>query len=105
MINPITPEEARKCRPLIPDFVLQVVNELISEKARNNKKITIKQNEIVNKIIARHSDMTKKEIFDSNWLDFEDIYRDAGWKVVCDKPGYNEDYDAYFVFEFPGVSK
>ena len=104
MVKPITPEEAMKARPPIPDFVFKAVNDLISLKARNTAKITIKQSEIVNKIIE-YRDVPKQEIYDKKWLDFEDIYRDAGWKVTYDKPGYNESYEAYFEFEFPGVAK
>jgi hypothetical protein len=38
-------------------------------------------------------------IFDNHWLDIEDHYRKAGWKVTYDKPSYYEDYDAFFKFE------
>ena len=44
-------------------------------------------------------EITSKTIYDNNWLDIEDIFREAGWKVTYDKPAYNESYDAYFKFE------
>lgn len=31
---------------------------------------------------------------DHGWLDLEDIYRDEGWTVEYDSPGYNETYEA-----------
>lgn len=43
--------------------------------------------------------LTKDEIFDNHWLDIEDIYREQGWKVKYDKPGYNEEsFKPYFEF-------
>lgn len=41
---------------------------------------------------------SRQFIFDKHWLDIEDTYRKAGWNVEYDKPGYCENYDAYFVF-------
>lgn len=40
----------------------------------------------------------RQEIFDNCWLDVEDIFEEVGWKVVYDKPGYNESYPANFEF-------
>ena len=42
--------------------------------------------------------LKRQDIFDNHWLDVEDLYRKNGWKVDYDKPGYNESYNAYFVF-------
>ena len=36
--------------------------------------------------------------FEVCYLDVEDIYRKKGWKVVYDKPGYNESYEPFFRF-------
>lgn len=33
-----------------------------------------------------------------DWLNVEDAYRAAGWKVVYDSPAYNESYDSTFTF-------
>ena len=43
--------------------------------------------------------VTRSMIFEKHWLDFEDIYRKAGWFVNFDKPAYNETYDAFFEFK------
>ena len=42
--------------------------------------------------------LKRKEIYDKNWLDVEDVYESAGWKVEYDKPGYNENYEPTFTF-------
>lgn len=104
MVKPITPEEAAKCSPSIPAFVIDAVNQLISEKTRGKSTIIIKQSEIVKKLVEDRN-ANKDEIYENKWLDFEDIYRDAGWVVTYDKPSFNESYDAYFKFEFPDMVK
>ncbi len=38
-------------------------------------------------------------VFAKGWLEVEDIYRKAGWKVKYDKPAYSENYPATFKFE------
>ena len=43
--------------------------------------------------------LNRNEIFNKGWLNIEEVYRSAGWKVNYDKPAYNESYDAYFTFE------
>ena len=93
-IAPITPEQART-EHYIPDEITQIVNDLLAERAGSGT-ITIKQNEIVER--AEALGLNRRTIYDNRWLDFEDRYRSAGWKVDYDKPGFNEDYDAYFEF-------
>jgi len=41
---------------------------------------------------------TRDEVFDKGWLNIEPMYRAAGWKVVYDKPAYNESYEPTFTF-------
>jgi hypothetical protein len=40
----------------------------------------------------------RADIFKTGYCDLEPLYRAAGWRVVHDKPAYNETYDAYFKF-------
>lgn len=102
MIKPISPQEIKKKE--LPDSVIIAFNELLQEKYHNEKTITILQKDAVAKIISvsgrsdYRSMVSAQAIFDNHWLDIEDIYRDHGWKVEYDKPGYNEDYEAYFKF-------
>lgn len=94
MVKPISPDEALKGKQ-IPEVVFEVVNSLLSEKF-NGASVTIKENEII-KILVDQG-LNKQEIYDRHWLDIKESYRQVGWKVEYDKPGYNETYDAYFRF-------
>lgn len=58
--------------------------------------ITLYQDEIVQKLVARG--LKRSDIFENHWLDFEDAYRASGWGVEYDKPGFNETYQARFIF-------
>lgn len=98
MSKPISPKEVVH---IIPDFVFDAVNALIRKKW-NGKSATIRQNEIMDIISSDDIDdprPRRKTIYDNNWLDIEEHYRKAGWKVTYDKPGYNESYEAFFRFE------
>lgn len=95
-IGPIRPKEvADYKRENFPDTVFEAFNELIVENAGPGP-ITVRQKDLVKRMVEKG--LTAKEIFDKGWLDVEDVYRKAGWKVEYDKPGYNEDYEAYFTF-------
>ena len=96
-IKPIKPNEViENKKHSIPDIVFLVFNELITENFNGNYAY-VNQKEAVKRIIS-YSELQKQEIFDKHYLDIEDIYREFGWKVKYDKPGYNESYDAYFMF-------
>lgn len=92
--GPATPEDILALkRRLIPSFVLDAFNELIAENYRAGSAI-VDQDEVVTRI---HAKMGPGE-FDRHWLDVEPLFRQAGWKVEYDKPGYNENYPAKFIF-------
>ncbi len=90
MSGPISPDEAKQGHS-IPSVVFDVVNTLLSRGARN-----IKQSEVVRLIEA--SGIERSVIFENHYLDFEDAYRANGWSVEYDRPGFNETYDACWVF-------
>lgn len=99
MIKPITPEDAANgLGAIFPEYVITAINGLL---ARNVRRFT--QNQAISAIIsaadAQGIELTREEIFKQKLLDFEPIYRGAGWKVLFDKPGYNESYEANFTFE------
>ncbi len=48
--------------------------------------------------------VTSTTVCDNHWLDVEDVYREAGWVVEYDKPGYCESYEATFTFKKDGKS-
>jgi len=100
MIKPITPNEvvSHKAHVVIPDYVFEAFNYLISKNFRNGSA-TVTQNEVVKHIIAaRHETITSDYLFINHFLDVEDVYREAGWKVEYDKPAYCETYQAVFKF-------
>lgn len=90
-IKPLGPEEAKR---FIPDFVIEAVNQLITEKCANQFQIKLKD------IKSRVKTITEASIEDS-MFDFEPLYREAGWVVEFDSPAYCENYDAYFTFTKP----
>ena len=95
-IKPISPMEVEsEKRKNFPREVFEAFNELIVENAGSGE-ITVKQKDVVARMVKKG--LNANEIFKKGWLDVEDVYRKAGWKVDYDKPAYNEDYDAYFTF-------
>ena len=98
MVEPIRPSEVKV---VIPDFIIQAVNELIEDKW-NGEEAVIEQDEILDKVVDTDQDSptycTRDKIFKKGWLDFEDLYRKAGWCVVYERPAYYETWDAYFKF-------
>ena len=108
--GPIRPDEVVAAkREILPSFVFSVVNELIAKKwngsysnVKQQENSNVKQQEIIDelkKFTWREEPVTVSVIFANNFLDFEKIYEEAGWRVEYDKPAYNEDYDAFFVFK------
>lgn len=103
-MKPITPSEATKNKE-IPPFVIECFNALI-KKEFNGSSARVMQEDVVRSILAHPA--TKEilkitrsrrgEIFDRGWLDVESVYHKVGWKVVYDKPAFNEDYEPFFVF-------
>ena len=97
-MKPITPQEASQQRQTqIPDFVIDAFNKLIAKNYRNGRSEVI-QNEVMLEILATDADLTRQTVFDNGWLDVEEVYRAAGWRVEYDKPAYCESYDPFFVF-------
>lgn len=99
-VKPIRPDEIGEHKARIfPDFVLKAFNDLLAENFSHGSAKILQKNAIQR--ILQYGNMTQEErgqIFDNGWLNVEEIYRDAGWKVKYDKPGYCESYDAFFEF-------
>ena len=98
-VRPIRPEEiaGEKVKSL-PDEVLSSFNELLIQNDRGGRTI-VKQDDVI--AIMVNKGLDQDQIFKNGWLDVEDIYRKEGWKVEYDKPAYNEDYPARFIFSRP----
>ena len=109
MITPITPNDVSTQKEQnFPDIIIDTINKMIAQKW-DGYQSNFKQKDIVTAMVSaiieckmfkgeESKAIARKMIFDNNWLDFEEIYRKSGWKVVFDKPGYNETYEANFTF-------
>ena len=98
MVEPISPSDVKK---IIPDFVIEAVNQLIMEKWDGYEAVIL-QDDIMDIVSSDDPDNDKpsrREVFDKGWLDFEPLYREKGWDVEYDKPAYNEFYKAKFIFK------
>lgn len=103
MIKPIKPEDVQgEQNKLIPEEVIEVFNQLIIKNWEEDSAI-IKQEDIINILAKKGYD--KGKIFDNNYLDIEDIYRESGWKVEYRKPMFHarENFETYFKFSKKGT--
>ena len=97
--GPISPAEAIELQTQqIPDEVFVAFNALIAQNLSYGTSI-VKQEDVINRLKEQGVDVN--EMYRKHWLDVEDSYRALGWKVMYDKPGYNETGHAYFEFKAP----
>lgn len=97
MTGPIKPKHVQELKnKTIPEKVFEVFNKLIVDNWSGNS-CTIMQDEAANKVAAALG-ISRHEVFKNSYLDIEDAYQKAGWKVEYDKPGYNESYEASWSF-------
>lgn len=97
-VKPITPHEIQDIKNLeIPDSIIESVNELIV-KYWNGSSASFKQPELLERVLEKDKTLTSQKIFSEHLFDFEPLFRNQGWVVEYDKPGYNESYEAYFKF-------
>jgi len=98
-VEPIKPKDIMdNLSDVIHPAVIKAVNELLKEKYRGSQ-VSITQKAIAAKAVSICSDITKDEIFEKKWMDFETIFRKAGWDVRYHSPDYTENYyDEYFTF-------
>lgn len=100
MTKPLTPNEARGLKPnIIPPEVYEAFNELIVLNLDGRGVSVFKLDEVFRRL--REKGVDTKEAVKMRWLDVEPFYREAGWKVTYDNPGWNETYPATFRFEMP----
>jgi hypothetical protein len=97
-VAPIRPEEVADAKSAqLPAAVIEVFNDLITTNWSGDRA-TVKQEKAL-VMIAERLGITRQEVFDRKLLDVEHAYIKAGWKVRYDKPGWDESYEAYFVFQ------
>lgn len=96
MTKPISPREA--CAAFtssIPDEVFEAFNELLAERSKIGEAIDRVLAKLNRGVVLK---ATRQMLFDRHWLDIEAAYRDAGWTVEYDRPGYCENYEAFWTF-------
>jgi len=98
-VKPISPKEIIvDLDKIIPEAVIQAVNNLLKEKYRGGT-VTLQQKEITAAIRKIDKKLTNEILFDKHYMDFEPIFNKAGWKVTYDKPGWDEDYEPHYDFK------
>lgn len=104
MIEPIKKQDL-PCYRQIDERVIEAFNNLIQQNW-DGKRAVVYQKDV--KIEIKHTfnivnDDTHaiviSRLFQNKQFDVEPLYRQCGFKVTYDKPGYCEDYDAFFTFE------
>ena len=98
-VKPISPSEIiENLDKIIPPVVIQAVNNLLTDKFRGHE-VMLCQNDIISEIQRLDNNISRDEIFKKHLLDFEGLYEKNGWSVKYDKPGFNENYIANFIFK------
>lgn len=99
-IIPITPNEVLENRIYkIHPSIIKIVNDILSQRfTHKDSSVVIKQKEIVDKFQELHPDFSREKLYDEKHMDFEYEFRKFGWDVAYDRPGYNENYEAFYKF-------
>lgn len=103
IVEPIRPDEIGNAKAQqYPAFVLRAFNQEIAANYTAGRAV-VYQNKVIQTIIEcalqEGAVIDRGDVFDKKYLNVEEIYEDAGWKVSYDKPGYNESYEANFTFK------
>lgn len=94
----ISPQEIKVNKDKFCDpNVLLVINDFLGKRF-NGGEVRIDQEEVVARL-ENEFGMNRNKIFDNDLLDVEEAYRQKGWSVKFDKPGYCESYKAHWVFK------
>lgn len=99
-MNPISPQEALDQKiSVIPGQMIEAVNILL-RKHYNGTSAIIKQGELMCLFLKLYSNegLNPATVYANKWMNIENVYAKFGWSVSYDKPGYSEDYEAYFTF-------
>lgn len=100
MTKPLSPKDVESAKAktgvTIPQ-VIEAANELIAQRWDGYEARFF-----LHELGARAREKLgwdKKKEFEDGDLDIEPIFRKAGWSVEFDRPGYNENYEAHFIFK------
>lgn len=67
-------------------------------RRRRRAALTVLQKDVVSRVLLKDPTITSDALFKNHWMDFEPLFRRAGWRVDYDRPGYCESYEPKFVF-------
>ena len=101
-LKPFSPAEAKAFKiNVIPSFVIEAMNTLLAENFDGIYGCTLLPDDFVERIeqLQALDNVHASVKFQTKWLDIEPLYRDRGWSVTYEKPGYNESGRAFFVFK------
>jgi hypothetical protein len=92
------PDEMIKCwEQALPDTVVETFNELLAKKF-DGTSATIKHKELLSALNLKG--VETKVVTEQNWLfQTKELYQIAGWKVVFQSPGWDDNFDSYFHFK------
>lgn len=99
MTKPLSPKDVENAKATTGNTIPQVIeaaNELIAQRW-NGYESRFFLHELA-KLARSKLGWDEKKFFEDGDLDIEPIFRKAGWVVDFDRPGYNETYEAFFVF-------
>jgi len=69
----------------------------------NNGYASFKQEEVIKRYFKikkiKNTNPARAKLYNTNQFDFEYVFKEVGWIVDYDKPGFNETYDAFFIFK------
>lgn len=99
-MKPLTPQEVSGIISTreFPDFIIQAFNECIVTSKTRHSGVVYQEDVLVLAVALSKGQYTRQQIFDNHWLDVEDHYRAAGWKVEYYKPSYFEEERAHYTF-------
>ena len=97
--GPITPKFIEdNLEYIIHPAVIQAVNELLKESYRPGKSVILTIKKVIQKTKSICPELTAEKIQENKWLDFESVFRNVGWKVKFDSPGWDENYESFYEF-------
>lgn len=97
VMKPISPAEVIEAkRAAIPSEVIEIFNEHIGRNWDGHVSVVV-LSDVAEEICAK-LDLTREELRRQHLLDVEPLYRAGGWKVVFDRPGYNESGKSTYTF-------
>lgn len=91
--KPYSPSDCLNKR-VIPGFVLEAFNELLTKRFMRGGLVVISRDEIIPIILGKapeNLDLKREMLFINGWLNIQAAYENNGWKVEWDGKDYTGD--------------